>query len=766
MDWLFSVAFMFTGHYGASLILLSLFINLVLLPLYHITEKWQETERQVQSRLELKLQEFRQAFRGEERFLMIQTLYRQAGYHPIYALRASVGFLFQVPFFIAAYQFLSHHPALEGVSFFVFQDLSQPDRLLWGINLLPLVMTCLNVLSSVIYSQKLSISHKIQGWLIALFFLVVLYNSPSALLIYWTFNNIFSLMKNGAYARWSSKHSKEICQEELLSISLPAPLSTFSDKRTVLNQVRRTTLPWWWRIFDSVYFLAFLVGVLPLSFYYSNNWFMFNSIYALYGLVTFSLIIFLVLSVYHLGLTWFVKKLSVRNSARMSQSLFVFGATIVLGYLLRHSFSGLFEENVYWVPFFQGLMATFLAWRLPMVDIFRVNVVLGILCLFHFGQGLYASNGGIFDEASNHFVGKGKDEARHVVYAQVQFIKTPNVYYIVPDGYPNEEALRTIFTLDKPELFPQLESWQFTLYPEALSNYRSTLSSISSSFGMMHHFYQGSLGNFEMVYSREFIVSQQNPVVGIFKNNGYQAHFIHADGFLFTRGCWVDECSPRAYFTEFIDILLPSRMQAIPIFRKILEPFRNEILQRVFSHIERIAKDDAPYFTYIHLENPNHSPTNHQTRKELKAFRQDYLKRINNANDEITQIVQRILIEDSNAVIIINSDHGAWGYGAFKLFNKEVFEGLSDRVITLDHLGVLLAIRWPEDAPVFSRRIQSNVNLFRYVFAYLSGNAEILATQVPDHGYLTKGQGQGSLLVQGVHDGEILENMVERGPVK
>ncbi len=68
-----------TGSYGIAIFLLSLLINVVLFPLFQLAERWQEAERRVQKILKPKLQEFRQAFSGEERHAMIHTLYRQAG---------------------------------------------------------------------------------------------------------------------------------------------------------------------------------------------------------------------------------------------------------------------------------------------------------------------------------------------------------------------------------------------------------------------------------------------------------------------------------------------------------------------------------------------------------------------------------------------------------------------------------------------------------------------------------------------------------------
>ena len=47
-----------------------------------------------------------------------------------------------------------------------------------------------------IYHSIVDISQKIQTYALAAFFLVLLYNSPSGLVIYWTCNQIFSLLKN------------------------------------------------------------------------------------------------------------------------------------------------------------------------------------------------------------------------------------------------------------------------------------------------------------------------------------------------------------------------------------------------------------------------------------------------------------------------------------------------------------------------------------------------------------------------------------------
>ena len=93
--------------------------------------------------------------------------------------------------------------------------------------------------------------------------------------------------------------------------------------------------------------------------------------------------------------------------------------------------------------------------------------------------------------------------------------------------------------------------------------------------------------------------------------------------------------------------------------------------------------------------------------------------------------------------------------------------GVPEKPITLDHLGVLLAIRWREKTvPEYGRDIRTNINLFRHIFAYLSESQEILTTQVPDDGFLTMGKGKEGMVMNAVHEGKILKRMIESGPLK
>ncbi|MDR2760028.1 MAG: YidC/Oxa1 family membrane protein insertase [Spirochaetaceae bacterium] len=124
-------------------------------------------------------------------------------------MRNTFSLLIQIPFFIAAYSYLSHLEVLPGASFLFIRDLGAPDALIplgGGVNLLPILMTVINCLSGALYSRGLAVKDKVQIYGTALIFLALLYNSPAGLVLYWTLNNVFSLLKNILV---KTKHAKK-----------------------------------------------------------------------------------------------------------------------------------------------------------------------------------------------------------------------------------------------------------------------------------------------------------------------------------------------------------------------------------------------------------------------------------------------------------------------------------------------------------------------------------------------------------------------------
>jgi len=201
-----------------SVLGISIAVSILTLPLYLIGEKHQRSEREIQMRMKPEVDNIKAVFSGDERFMRLAVFYRQNEYHPLYSLRSSIPLIIQIPFFIAAYHFLSNLKMINGVSFGQISDLGRPDSLLTikniSINILPIVMTLINLISATIYLKDSSAIEKIQLYGMAALFLILLYNSHSVLVLYWTGNNLFSLVKNIIH---KTKKAKQIT-----SILIPA----------------------------------------------------------------------------------------------------------------------------------------------------------------------------------------------------------------------------------------------------------------------------------------------------------------------------------------------------------------------------------------------------------------------------------------------------------------------------------------------------------------------------------------------------------------
>lgn len=200
---IFNVSYIVTENVWVSIILLSLLMNFLVLPLYMSADRMQDKAKDIEAKLRPGILHIKKTFKGDERMMMLQTYYRQNKYSPLSALSGSVSLLLEIPFFMAAYQFLSNVSYLSGASMWFIDDLAKPDALFsigsFQINILPIVMTIINIIASVLYLKGAPLKSKIQLYAMAIFFLVFLYTSPAGLVFYWTLNNVFSLVKTIFY---------------------------------------------------------------------------------------------------------------------------------------------------------------------------------------------------------------------------------------------------------------------------------------------------------------------------------------------------------------------------------------------------------------------------------------------------------------------------------------------------------------------------------------------------------------------------------------
>lgn len=179
---------------GLQLLVFSVLLNLTLLPLYHQMEQRFVAARTVRDKVANEVARMKRHFRGRERYFYIKAVYRNYRYHPISEVLGSADLLVQILVFVTVYRYLSGVGDFAGQAYGPIADLSRPDGLLAGVNLLPLLMTAINAASVFFYVEDRG--KRLQAWMLALIFLTLLYQSAAALVLYWTANNLFSLARN------------------------------------------------------------------------------------------------------------------------------------------------------------------------------------------------------------------------------------------------------------------------------------------------------------------------------------------------------------------------------------------------------------------------------------------------------------------------------------------------------------------------------------------------------------------------------------------
>ena len=184
------------GDYGLSILMLSISVTLLLTPfmrlLKRLSNKPKEKLKQMQPYIEkINAMELPK----DRRMHMIDTLHKQFKYTPLYAFFDIFPLFVQLPFLIAVYYMIINNSAiLTGESFLFIKNLAEPDHFIGGINLLPILMTAINICAAYIMPEG-GRKEFIQACFLAGVFLILLYTVAAAAVLYWTFNNIITLIK-------------------------------------------------------------------------------------------------------------------------------------------------------------------------------------------------------------------------------------------------------------------------------------------------------------------------------------------------------------------------------------------------------------------------------------------------------------------------------------------------------------------------------------------------------------------------------------------
>jgi len=198
------------GRAWLAILLLSLSVKLLMAPLIAIAERWQAEVNRTKSLLEPELAAIRRGYKGEEAHNRTLAVYRRHDVSHFYTFKSLAGFMIQIPVFIAAFDMLGENFRLAGERFLWVDDLASPDHFaalpfvlpFFGghLNLLPIVMTLFTVLAARLQEEPSLAPALRQGQRLHLYamagvFFVLLYTFPAAMVLYWTANNFWHLLR-------------------------------------------------------------------------------------------------------------------------------------------------------------------------------------------------------------------------------------------------------------------------------------------------------------------------------------------------------------------------------------------------------------------------------------------------------------------------------------------------------------------------------------------------------------------------------------------
>ena len=137
----FMIMYSFLGNVGLAVIAVSILVSTLVLPLYNKAERVQETERQRQKKMAPRVAQIKKAFSGDERMMILSAYYTEMKYSQLSSIKGMAPLLLQIPFFLAAYHFLSNINLGQVSSFGPITDLMHADGILHvgniSINVLP-----------------------------------------------------------------------------------------------------------------------------------------------------------------------------------------------------------------------------------------------------------------------------------------------------------------------------------------------------------------------------------------------------------------------------------------------------------------------------------------------------------------------------------------------------------------------------------------------------------------------------------------------------
>ena len=185
---------------GISIILTSISASLLLIPILRVARVKEDLFRQKISLITDEVNNISKLLNGEEKFFAVDQIYTKYRFHPIHNMMTGLSFFVILPVLITAYLFFKINLQAMDENFLNLIKLSGPDELLFGFNIIPMMIFAVNCLDAR-YKYYETNSGKTSYIVLSLMISVLIYGMPSCLTLYWLTSSTFSLFFSIAFLR-------------------------------------------------------------------------------------------------------------------------------------------------------------------------------------------------------------------------------------------------------------------------------------------------------------------------------------------------------------------------------------------------------------------------------------------------------------------------------------------------------------------------------------------------------------------------------------
>ena len=205
-------------NYGIAIILLTILVRVLFWPLTHKSTVGMKKMQEIQPLMK----EIQAKYKDNPQRLQQETwaLYKEKKVNP---MSSCLPMLIQIPVFIALFNVLRSAVELRYAPFLWIADLSEPEALFasWfpfgGLNILPILMAATMALQSALTPTA---GDKSQQRMMMVFMpimmLVMFYSFPSALSLYWTLSQVFSIVQMWLIRRQTAEKKGEVLVPEVI----------------------------------------------------------------------------------------------------------------------------------------------------------------------------------------------------------------------------------------------------------------------------------------------------------------------------------------------------------------------------------------------------------------------------------------------------------------------------------------------------------------------------------------------------------------------